>query len=105
MEIRPFSTQNFDQKLQNFQNFIEEVTFKDSELSTDERRTKILGIFRNRLNQDSFTIGCLTILIYKKRHFDLISFSQKFISYFGPILNQLVLKEFSKRFAIIQIIK
>ena len=49
MEIRPFSTQNFDQKLQNFQNFIEEVTFKDSELSTDERRTKILGIYKNRL--------------------------------------------------------
>ena len=44
MEIRPFSTQNFDQKLQNFQNYIDEVTFKDSEFSTDERRTKILGI-------------------------------------------------------------
>jgi hypothetical protein len=50
MEIRPFSTQNFDLKLQNFQNFIEEVTFKDSELSTDERRTKILGIYKKRLN-------------------------------------------------------
>ena len=43
MEIRPFSTQNFDQKLQNFQNYIDDVTFKYSELSTDERRTKILG--------------------------------------------------------------
>lgn len=43
MEIRPFSTQNFEQKLANFQFFISDITFRETELSCDERRTKILG--------------------------------------------------------------
>ena len=46
MEIRPFSTQNFEQKLENFQVYIGEITFRESELSSDERRTKILETLR-----------------------------------------------------------
>lgn len=45
-EIRPFSTENFEQKLGNFLSYISKITFRETEFSTDERRTKIFETLR-----------------------------------------------------------
>ena len=40
---RPFSVNNFEKKLAMFDDYLAEITYKNSEDSPDERRNKILG--------------------------------------------------------------
>ena len=43
MEPRPFTTNSFEHKIFHFKNLINELTFRQTELSYDERRAKVIG--------------------------------------------------------------